>query len=64
MSKIQPTSLKKYPQLQTDNWTIDKVPQESFLVTMDIRLLYNNIPNNVGIKAVEATLKIKNFKQK
>ena len=32
--------------------TIDKVPQKSFLVTMDVRSLYTNIPNNEEIKAV------------
>ena len=44
--------------------TIDRVLQESFLVTIDIRSLYTNIPNNKGIKAVETTLKRKNFQTK
>ena len=44
--------------------TIDKVPQQSFLVTMDVRSRYTNIPNNEGIKAVETTLKIKNLQIK
>ena len=52
MSEIQLIPLKKYPQSK-------KVPQESFLVTMDVRSLYTNIPNNEGIKAVETTLKRK-----
>ena len=37
--------------------TTDKVPQESFFDTMDVRSLYTNIPNNEGIKAVETKLK-------
>ena len=44
--------------------TIDKVPQESFLVTMDVCSLYTNIPNNERIKAVETTLKRKNLPTK
>ena len=44
--------------------TTDKVPQKSFLVTMDIRSLYTKIPDNKGIKAVETTLKQKNLPTK
>ena len=43
---------------------IDKVPQESVLVTMDVLSLYTNISNNEGIKAVETTLKQKNLQTK
>ena len=39
--------------------TNDKVPQESFLVTVDACLLYNNIATNEGIKTIEKTIKRK-----
>ena len=44
--------------------TIDKLPQESFLATMDVGSLYTNIPYNEGIKAAETTLKRKNLQTK
>ena len=46
--------------------TIDKVPQESFLVTMtmDVCSLYTNIPSNEENKSVETTLKRKNLQTK
>ena len=44
--------------------TIDKVTQESLLVTMDVCLLYTNILNNEGIKAVETILKRQNLQAK
>ena len=45
-------------------FTTDKIPQERFLDTMDVRSLYTNIPNNEGIKAVETKLKWKSFQTK
>ena len=30
-----------------------KLPENSFLVTMDVKALYTNIPNNEGIAAVK-----------
>ena len=44
--------------------TINNVPQESFKVTMDVRSLYINIPNNERIKAAETALKRKNLQTK
>ena len=41
--------------------TIFKVPQESFLVNIDVCSLYTSTPNNKGITAVETTLKRKNL---
>ena len=32
---------------------IKDIPQEDLLVTLDVKSLYTNIPNNEGIKAVE-----------
>ena len=32
---------------------VKDIPQESLLVTLDIKSLYTNIPNNEGIKAVK-----------
>ena len=39
-----------------------KIPDNSILVTMDVRSLYTNIPNKEGIEAVETTLKRKNIR--
>ena len=57
MSKIQPISLKKV-------LTINKVPQQRFLVTMDVHSFYTNIPNNEELKAVERALKLKSLQTK
>ena len=35
---------------------LEKIPENSIFVTMEVRSLYTNIPNNEGIKAVETTL--------
>ena len=32
---------------------VKDIPQESLLVTLDIKSLYTNIPNNEGIKEVK-----------
>ena len=40
---------------------MEKIPDNSMLVTMDVRSLYTNIPNKEGIEAVETTLKRKNI---
>ena len=40
---------------------MEKIPDNSILVTMDVRSLYTNIPNKEGIEAVETTLKRKNI---
>ena len=32
---------------------VKDIPQESLLVTLDVKSLYTNIPNNEGIKAVK-----------
>ena len=39
--------------------SIKKIPDNSILVTIDVRSLHTNIPNKEGIKAVELTLKKK-----
>ena len=57
MSKIQPISLKKV-------LTINKVPQQRFLVIMDVHSFYTNIPNNEELKAVERALKLKSLQTK
>ena len=41
--------------------SMEKIPDNSILVTMDVRSLYTNIPNKEGIEAVETTLKRKNI---
>ena len=38
---------------------LERIPKNSILVTLDVRSLYTNIPNNEGIKAVETALKQK-----
>ena len=43
---------------------MEKIPDNSILVTMDVRSLYTNIPNKEGIEAVETTLKRKNIRTK
>ena len=40
---------------------MEKIPDNSILVTMDVRSLYTNILNKEGIEAVETTLKRKNI---
>ena len=40
---------------------MEKIPNNSILVTMDVRSLYTNTPNKEGIEAVETTLKRKNI---
>ena len=40
---------------------LERIPENSILVTMDIRSLYTSIPNNEGIKAVKRTLSKKNI---
>ena len=32
---------------------VEEVPENSLLVTLDVKSLYTNIPNNEGIKAVK-----------
>ena len=39
---------------------MEKLPDSSILVTMDVRSLYTNIPNKERIQAVQTTLKRKN----
>lgn len=39
-----------------------KFPDNSILVTIDVRSLYTNIPNKKEIKAAETALKIKKFR--
>ena len=38
---------------------LERIPENSILVTMDMHSLYTSIPNNEGIKAVKRTLKQK-----
>ena len=38
---------------------LERIPESSIFVTMDVYSLYTNISNNEGIKAVETTLKRK-----
>ena len=38
---------------------MEKIPDNSILVTMDVQSLYASIPNKEGIEAVETTLKRK-----
>ena len=40
--------------------SMEKIPDNKILLTMDVRSLYANIPNKKGIDAVETTLKRKN----
>ena len=41
--------------------SMEKIPDNSILVTMDVRSLYTNISNREGIEAAETTLKRKNI---
>ena len=69
-NNLQPhvQELESYVQDSTDLIkkvsTTDKVPQESFLVTMDVGTLYTNILNNEGINVVETKLKRTNLPTK
>ena len=64
-NKLQPyvKELKSYVKDSIDFiWKInsmEKNPDNSTLVTMDVRSLYTNIPNKEGVEALETTLKIK-----
>ena len=40
---------------------MEKIPDSSIFLTMDVQSLYTNIPNKEGIEAVETTLKRKNI---
>ena len=66
-NQLQPhvKELKSYVKDSTDFiWKInsmEKIPDNSILVTMDVRSLYTNIPNKEGIETVETTLKRKNI---
>ena len=66
-NQLQPhvKELKSYVKDSTDFIrkinSMEKVPNNSILVTMDVRSLYTNIPNKEGIEAVETTLKRKNI---
>ena len=42
---------------------MEQIPDNSILVTMDVRYLYTNIPRKKGIEAVETNLKIKNIQE-
>ena len=66
-NQLQPhvKELKSYVKHSTDFIRkingMEKIPDNSILVTMDVRSLYTNIPNKEGIEAVETTLKSKNI---
>ena len=66
-NQLQPhvKELKSYVKDSTDFIrkinSMQKIPDNSILVTMDVRSLYTNIPNKEGIEAVETTLKRKNI---
>ena len=66
-NQLQPhlKELKSYVKDSTDFIQkincMEKIPDNSILVTMDVRSLYTNIPNKEGIEAVETTLKRKNI---
>ena len=66
-NQLQPhvKEFKSYVKDSTDFiWKInsmEKIPDNSILVTMDVRSLYTYIPNKEGIEAVEKTLKRKNI---
>ena len=66
-NQLQPhvKELKSYVKDSTDFIrkinSMEKNPDNSILVTMDVRSLYTNIPNKEGIEAVETTLKRKNI---
>ena len=66
-NQLQPhvKELKSYVKDSTDFIrkidSMEKIPDNSILVTMDVRSLYTNIPNKEGIESVETTLKRKNI---
>ena len=66
-NQLQPhvKELKSYVKDSTDFIrkinSMEKIPDNSILVTMDVRSLYTNIPNKEGIEAVETTFKRKNI---
>ena len=66
-NQLQPhvKELKSYVKDSTDFIrklnSMEKISDNSILVTMDLRSLYTNIPNKEGIEAVETTLKRKNI---
>ena len=66
-NQLQPhvKELKSYVKDSTDFIrkinSMEKIPDNSILVNMDVRSLYTNIPNKEGIEAVETTLKRKNI---
>ena len=66
-NQLQPhvKELKSYVKGSTDFIrkinSIEKIPDSSIFVTMDVRSLYTNIPNKERIKAVKTTLKRKNI---
>ena len=66
-NQLQPhvKELKSYVKDSTDFIrkinSMEKIPDNSIFVTMDVRSLYTHIPNKEGIKAVETTLKRKNI---
>ena len=61
-NQLQPhvKELKSYVKDSTDFIrkinSMEKIPDNSILVTMDLRSLYTNIPNKEGIEALETTL--------
>ena len=38
----------------------EELPEESILVTMDVKSLYTNVPNEEGIDAVKSYLRLRN----
>ena len=64
-NQLQPhvKKLKSYVKNSTDFIrkinSMEKIPDNIILVTMDVWSLYTNIPNKEGIEAVETTLKRK-----
>ena len=66
-NQLQPhvKELKSYVKDSTDFMrkinSMEKILDNSILVTMDVRSLYTNIPNKEGIEAVETTLKRKSI---
>ena len=59
-------SLKSYVKDTTDFInkisTLGELPEESYLVTMDVKALYTNIPNKEGLQALKETLDKKQHK--
>ena len=37
-------------------YTIETIPDNSYLVSMDVRSLYKSIPNSIGIKELKTSL--------